>query len=162
MKISFCVFIFVHHNVLCLWWVSRPVHRLLKWKGRVCEFLAILKGDRDANKMPMGDAKLRNVKWFYGQTCMIFKIIGPKRYRSHFTVWSVRHSMDFSSVSELLILPTLGSGRFIWFPKVRCLDLSFSWYLLMIVLIISGHLFVSLLMTVFIGIYILRLTALSW
>ena len=33
-----------------------------EWKGQVCEFLAILKGDRDANKMPMGDAKLRNVK----------------------------------------------------------------------------------------------------
>ena len=72
------VFIFVHHNVLCLWWVARPIHRLLRWKGRVCEFLAILKGDRNANKMPMGDAKLKNVKWFYGQTCMIFKIIGPK------------------------------------------------------------------------------------
>ena len=27
----------------------------------MCEFLAILKGDTDANKMPMGDAKLRNV-----------------------------------------------------------------------------------------------------
>ena len=31
-------------------------------KGRVCEFLAILKRDTDANKMPIGDAKLRNVK----------------------------------------------------------------------------------------------------
>ena len=72
------VFIFVHHNILCLWWVSRPIHRLLKWKGRVCEFFAILKGDTDANKMPTRDAKLRNVKWFYGQTCMIFQIIGPK------------------------------------------------------------------------------------
>ena len=58
------VYIFVHHNVLCLWRVSRPIHRLLKWKGRVCEFLAILKGGTDANKMPMGDAKLRNVKLF--------------------------------------------------------------------------------------------------
>ena len=27
----------------------------------MCEFLAILKGDTDANKMPMGDAKIRNV-----------------------------------------------------------------------------------------------------
>ena len=71
------VFIFLHHNVLYLWWVSRPIHRLLKWKGRVYEF-TILKGDTHANKMPMGDAKLRNVKWFYGQTSMIFKIIGPK------------------------------------------------------------------------------------
>ena len=31
-------------------------------EGRMCEILAILKGDRNANKMPMGDAKLRNVK----------------------------------------------------------------------------------------------------
>ena len=38
------------------------IYIYLKWKGRVCEVLAILKGDTDANKMPMGDAKLRNVK----------------------------------------------------------------------------------------------------
>ena len=44
----------------------------------MCEFWAILEGDTDVNKMPMGDAKLRNVKRFYGETCMIFKIIGPK------------------------------------------------------------------------------------
>ena len=62
----------------------QPIRRLLKWKERVCEFLAILKGDTGANKMPMGDAKLRNVKWFYGQTCMIFKIIGPKEVQVSF------------------------------------------------------------------------------
>ena len=54
------------------------IYIYLKWKGRVCEVLAILKGDTDANKMLMGDAKLRNVKRFYGRTCMIFKIFGPK------------------------------------------------------------------------------------
>ena len=45
-------------------------------EGRVCEFLAILKGDTDATKIPMVDAKLRNVKWFLN--LYDFKIIGPK------------------------------------------------------------------------------------
>ena len=51
-KMNLRVFIFVYHNVLCLRWVSRPIRRLLKWKGRVCELLAILKGDMVLKSIP--------------------------------------------------------------------------------------------------------------
>ena len=67
----------------------------------MCEFLAILKGDTDANKMPMRDAKLRNVKRFYGQTCMIFKIIGPKGVQVSFHRLVGQTTMDFSLTFNL-------------------------------------------------------------
>ena len=61
MKISFCVFSYLFITTFSAFGEFPGLYTDLKWKGRVCEFLAILKGDTDANKMPMGDAKLRIV-----------------------------------------------------------------------------------------------------
>ena len=42
------VFIFVYHNVLCLLGFQAYT-QTFEWKVRVCELLAILKGDTHAN-----------------------------------------------------------------------------------------------------------------
>ena len=59
-------------------WVSRPIRRLLKGKGRVCELLAILKGDTDANEMPMEGGKIKECKVIPWSNLYDFKIICQK------------------------------------------------------------------------------------
>ena len=72
------MFSYLYDKVLCLRWVSRPIRILLKWKGRVCELLAIIKGDTDANKILMGGGKLKEYKVILWSTLHDFKIICPK------------------------------------------------------------------------------------
>ena len=61
MKISFCVFSYSSQRFVPL--VSFQAYtQTFEMEGAGVRFLAIPKGDTDANKMPMGDAKLRNVK----------------------------------------------------------------------------------------------------
>ena len=65
-------------KAMFLTFISRPTRRLLKWKGRVYELLAILKGDRDANKMPIRGDKIKECKVILWSNLHDFKIICRK------------------------------------------------------------------------------------